>query len=355
MRLFLTFSSIALLLFSCKEEQEFEFDRTALLNEVATNQIIPNYDELVTKIEMMKTAIDAFELSASEANLLAIRAQFSSAYLAFQNVKMFEFGPAADYGFQRSSNTYPTDTTQINANIESGAYSLTSVSNTASIGFPAIDYLIHNGSNEFILNAFTSETFASNRMIYLKDLCTKLNTEASGISASWNAGYNETFIASDGTDISSSISILFNQFVIDLELVKNAKIGVPAGQYSGGEPFPTYVESYYSGASKSLAIANLNALKAVFTGGTGIGMDDYMDASVEFGTTTIPSSEITNQFDVCIASIEALTDPFSASIPVDAAGFSSAYQELKKLVAYAKTDIPAALGVLISFSDTDGD
>lgn len=355
MRLFLAISAITLLLFSCKEEQEFEFDRTALLTEVATNQIVPKYEELVTKINLMKVAIDAFELSASEANLLAIRTAFSSTYLAFQHVKMFEFGPAADYGFQRSSNTYPTDTAQINTNIESGSYSLTTVSNAAAIGFPAIDYLIHKGSNESILFAFTSSASASNRMNYLKDLCVKLQTEALAIKSSWSTGYKETFIAANGTDISSSISILFNQFVIDLELVKNAKIGVPSGQYSGGEPFPTYVESYYNGASKSLAIANLIALKSVFTGGTGIGMDDYMDASVELGTTSIPSSEITNQFDVCIASVEALTDPFSTSIPVDIAGFSKAYQELKKLVAYAKTDIPAALGVLISFSDTDGD
>ena len=83
-------------------------------------------------------------------------------------------------------------------------------------------------------------------------------------------------------------------------------------------------------------------------------MDDYMDASVEFGSTAIPSSEITSQFDVCIAQIEALNDPFSESIAVDASGYSAAYLELKKLVAYVKTDIPAALGVLISFSDTDG-
>ena len=340
---------------SCKEPAEFEFDRTALLTEISENQIIPDYQDFVNKINSVLLSLDDFNVDPSEANFLDIRSNFSATYAAFQKIKMYEFGPAEEFGFRRSTNTYPTDSVQINANIASGTYTLGAVSNSAAIGLPAIDYLLNSGSTAAMYSAFTSGPSAANRLTYLNDLSIKIKTEATAILSAWNSGYKSSFIAANGTDISSSHSVLFNQFVIDLELVKNAKIGVPSGQYSGGEPFPSYVESYYNGASKSLAIANLVALKSVFTGGNGIGMDDYMDASVEFGSTAIPSSEITSQFDVCIAQIEALNDPFSESIAVDASGYSAAYLELKKLVAYVKTDIPAALGVLISFSDTDGD
>lgn len=355
MRSILSSLIVILLLSSCKENKEFEFDRKALLTEVAVNQIIPQYESLVAGLEALDAAIDNFQLSPVEVNLTEVRTQFSNAYTAFERVKMFEFGPAETYGFRSSTNTYPTDTTQITHNIETGSYSLGAVVNAAAIGLPAVDFLINKGSNDELLLRFTSDPFASNRFTYLSDLSEKMKNEATTILSTWNSSYKTTFINEDGTAINSSLSILFNQFVVDLELVKNAKIGIPAGQFSGGEPFPLYAEGLYFGASKSLALTNLIALKAVFKGGTGIGMDDYMDASVEFGTTTVPSSEISNQFDVCISKIEALNDPFSASVNVDAAGFTIAYQELKKLVAYAKTDIPAALGVLISFSDTDGD
>jgi len=346
---------LTLVIFGCKENETFEFDRTALLTDLANDQILPNYGTLRTEINTLNARLVDFRTTTSLENLTEVQNQFTAVYLAFENVKMYEFGPALTYGFRASMNTYPTNPSKINANIESGSYVLGSVDNTTAIGLPALDYLLFGGTASELLDAFTTASFASNRMDYLADLVAKMKTDTDAITYAWENSYKTTFITADGTDIGSSLSLVFNQFVIDLELVKNAKIGIPAGQFSGGETFPTYVESFYQGNSKNLALANLAALKNIFTGGTKLGFDDYMDESVEFGTTDVPSSLILDQFEICEAKIMALENPLSATIPTDITGFNEAFQELKKLVAYAKTDIPEALGVLISFSDTDGD
>ncbi|MDG1915196.1 MAG: imelysin family protein [Crocinitomix sp.] len=340
---------------ACKKSDEVEFDRSTLLTNMANVEIKPGLASFTENLFQLSEAAADFDEATSFDNLSALRTAFSNTYLQFQAIKMYDFGPSANNGIKSSMNTYPTDSDKIDANITSGSYTLGAVANVDAIGFPAIDYLLFEGDDIAVLNRFASDPDAENAMTYLTDLIAKMILDFAPVPAEWNTSYTEIFLAADGTDIGSSVSLLYNEFVKDLELLKNAKIGIPAGVFSGGETFPTYVESYYSEESKILALESISALKDVFTGGEGIGFDDYMDFVSNTEDTPLAASEITGQFDVCFTKIDALSNPLSSDIPVNLDGFNTAFQEIKKLVAYAKTDIPTILGVLISFSDTDGD
>lgn len=344
-----------LLFTACKEPVEGDFDRGAMLESIASSHISPEYASMEAELNAFVVSAQVFEESPSFENLSKLRDQYLLAYLNFQRIKMFDFGPAGDYALKASMNTYPTDPTKIDANITSGSYVLGAVANVDAIGFPAIDYLLFEGGDTEVINRFTVDINAANAINYLKDLINKMRDEFALVHNEWKTGYTTTFIAANGTDVGSSISLMFNEFVKDIELVKNAKIGIPAGQFSGGETFPDFVEAFYSGYSQQLAIENTVALKRVFTGGDGQGFDDYMDFVEANQGITVTSSEITAQFDVCKTKIEELGNPFSDDIPVNFSGFSTTFQEFKKLTAFAKTDISGALGVLITFSDTDGD
>lgn len=354
---YLTLLSIAITLgvTSCNKPEEQEFDREAMLTNIASGHILPEYQNLNTELAQLELLAGGFAGATSLENLNLLRDQFVTTYLCFQRVKMFDFGPAGDYTFKASTNTYPTDPDKINANIESGSYVLGSAGNTDAIGLPAIDYLLYSGADTDVLNRFSVDAHAENAKTYLLALIDKIRSELSLVKAEWDGAYYDTYIAANGTDVGSSISLLFNEWVKDIELLKNAKIGIPGGQFSGGETFPTYVEAYYSGISQQLALESVTALKRVYTGGTGVGFDDYMQFVEENEGTTVAAGEITNQFDVCHTKIAGLGNPFSEDIPVNFSGFEETFQEIKKLVAYVKTDVPAALGVLITFSDTDGD
>ena len=349
------FTFLALLIAGCKKSDAPSYDRAALLENMANSLILPGYEQLQTNLTNLETAASTFHATSSSENLMEVRSAFLNAYLSFQSVKMYDFGPAADYAFKAACNTYPTNSEKIDENISSGTYILGAAENTAAIGFPALDYLYYNGDDVTIINQFTVDPDAEARKTYVTELIAKMKTELEAIISAWNGSYKATFLAANGTDIGSSISLVYNEWVKDIELLKNAKIGIPAGLFSGGEQFPDYVEAYYSGYSKTLALASLDALEQVFLGSSGEGMDDNMTFEVENGTAMVTASEITDQFAVCRTKIEALSEPFSETIPINPEGFNEAFQELKKLVAYAKTDIPAILGVLITYSDTDGD
>lgn len=339
----------------CKKNEDVEYDRKALLENMSSNLIIPGYNNLLTELNNLELAVTTFNGASSAGNLAALRDQYLSSYMAFQEVKMYDFGPAADYAFKAACNTYPTNTDKIEENITSGSYTLGAADNTTAIGFPALDYLLFSGDDLTVLNRFTTDPDAAEAKNYLSAIVVKMKTELEAVLSTWNDSYEATFLAANGTDVGSSLSLIYNEWVKDIELLKNAKIGIPAGIFSGGEQFPDYVEAYYAGYSKTLALKSLDALEQVFTGAMGEGMDDNMAFEVENGTAMVTADEILDQFAVCRAKIEALGDPFSESIPVDFDGFNESFQEIKKLVAYAKTDIPAILGVLITYSDTDGD
>lgn len=349
------FAAILISVTSCNKEEEQDYNRDALLTNLVDNLILPHYDNFYNELSELEVAVENFNGASSAANLNTMRTAFLDAYLAFQNIKMYDFGPASDYAFKSACNTYPTDTAKINANISSGSYILGAAENTTAIGFPSLDFLLYHGSDLDVINRFTTDDNAANARTYILEVTQKMKTELGAIIATWNSSYRTSFVAANGTDVGSSLSLLYNEWVKDIELLKNAKIAIPAGLFSGGEQFPHYVEAYYSGHSKLLALESLNALEQVFLGNVGEGMDDNMDFEVENGTASLTAVEVSDQFGVIRIKIEGLGDPFSAAIPADFSGFNDTFQEIKKLVAYAKTDMPAILGVLVTFSDTDGD
>ncbi len=53
--------------------------------------------------------------------------------------------------------------------------------------------------------------------------------------------------------------------------------------------------------------------------------------------------------------MQAIPDPFSATIQVNAGPADAIYAISQQLVVLLKTDMPSALGVLITYGDNDGD
>lgn len=350
---FLALASLCLLNIACNKPQESEFDRGAMLDNMANAVIEPGLNTLQADLTSLHTSAQQFALTTDAANLDALKNAFVTAYKSFQRVKMYDLGPFMDYNVKAAMNTYPTDSVKIEANIDAGTYNLGTIENIAAIGFPALDYLLYREDNTATLNSFTIATDAADRMNYLIAITTKLKDEFDLVHNGW-ANYEASFIAADGNDAGSSTSILFNEFVKDIELLKNAKIGIPAGQQTGGQTLPTYVEGYYADLSIVLALENIAGLKTAFTGGAGTGFDDYIK-DVEGDVSSSLADQISAQFDVCSSTVGAIGSPLSDKVDSDPTAVNQAYQEIKKLVTYTKTDMSSTLGLLITFQDNDGD
>jgi predicted lipoprotein len=347
---------VVLFLNGCVDNKGDEFDRTALLTNLGNNVIIPAHQNFSSATISLKQKKDAFISTPSSVTLDSLKAAFLSAYTSFMQVEAYSFTNSEGI---RNLNAFVTDTVQINSNVSSGVYDLNTANNIQAKGFPAIDYLLYSRSNNEIINLFTVDASAANRKQYLNDITNEIETVAATAAASWSNNISQ-FISASGTDVGSSIGMLVNDLSFEIERCRRERVGNSLGYIgliNSGTPIPSSVEAFYSAYSKELLIANLAACKEVYTGGAGTetGFDDYLAyLNADYNGQPL-SSTITNQFDICFQKAQSIPDSFSTAVTTNKPEMESLFLELKKLTVLLKVDMSSQLGVIINYSDNDGD
>lgn len=349
-----------LFLVSCGEDNgtpdEPGFDRGALLESLATELIVPNFEDLQTSLNGLSAATTTFVESTTEQNLQALRDNWVQAATAHQHCSAFGFGPAnLPLGaYATVLGVFPVDETQVETNIVDPDFNLAATFDRDVRGFYTIEYLIYgNGqTNEELVNNFDQA-----RKDYLVLLVSELTTTIDQIVQAWNNSYLQEFIDDDGTAAGSSISLLYNEFVKDYENIKNFKVELPAGLTAGQSGAdPTLVEAYYSGISRDLLVAHFESSKNIWmgrskSGASIIGFDDYLD-EVEGGTDLVATTlDALGNIDQALINLPS--GPLSASVE------TSEIQELRDLLqantANFKSSMSSLLGISITFNSGDGD
>jgi predicted lipoprotein len=339
------------------------FDRSELLENVASEIIAPSYAALQRAVDALDAAVDAFAADPTAGTLADAQAALKTARLAWQDASLFQFGPAESVGLRTSLNTYPVDVEQVEANVAEGDVILGAVDNRDAVGLPTLGYLLHGvgGTDEEIVAAYTDAPDATDRRAYLRDNVAFVADAVDATAEAWSSGgdYLDMFLseANAGVDVGSSLGMMINAFVLHYErFIRDGKIGIPAGVRSAGIPRPTSTEAYYGGYSAELAAASLRAVQRLFLGdasdGTaGTGLDDYLRSLDAEALAT----QVTTEFDEAVAAVEALDDPLSEQIERDNAPVLAAFQEMQDTVVLLKADMTSILGVTITFQDNDGD
>jgi predicted lipoprotein len=370
-KLFILFGAV-LTIAACSPSDTIEagiegnnYDRTLLLTNWADNIIIPSYVNYQTKVEILETKINIFTTTATEANLQAVRASWIEAYKAYQYVAIYSFGKSEEIYLKETANTYPTNNLGIEANVTSGEYNLSLLSQFDKQGFPALDYLINGLSDTDgqILTYYTTNANASKYKKYLTDVVTHLKSSADLVLADWNSGYRTSYIANSGTSVSSSVSITINNFVKNLEkTVRTGKLGIPAGIFSGGVKHPEKVEAFYKNdISKELLNTAIKASQDFFNGKhfdkstSGEGLQTYLDYLKVIRSGKQLSNTINNQFTAIFTATASLNASLSAQVNTDNAKVILAYDALQQNVIYTKLDMMQALDIKIDYVDSDGD
>jgi uncharacterized protein len=366
-------AALFVLLFSCSKnssapnpgnEDPGTFDKTAMLTNYADNVIIPSYQQLQENVDALVNAVNAFADAPSTDAQNAAMIAFSQAYVRYEYVEVFNFGPAGtaqldyymnfaggfDYSFTENGVLagYTVDSTSIENNITSGNYDLTTYdrNNFYSQGFPALNYLLFgpNAIEKFGNNAI-------NRAKYLKDVALRMKTLVDKVVADWTT-YRSTFISNTKSDVGSPIGNLVNMLAYQMDMMKGPRIGWPFGKQSNGIVFASKSEGYFAGIGSQLARANIRSLKNAYLGGSASkGISAYLVSLKKESLNT----DVLAQFDVVIARLDAIPDPLSESFINDGVKVEDAYKEIQKLLTLLKTDVSSALGVQISFMDNDGD
>jgi predicted lipoprotein len=344
---------------------ENNYDKTALLTNWADNIIIPSFENYQSKLQAVQTNSTTFTTTPSETNLQALRASWLEAYKAYQYVAMYSFGKAEELNLVSASNTYPTSAAGIDSNIATGVYNLTLLSQFDKQGFPALDYLINGlgSSDATIITFYSTDPKASNYKKYLVDVIARLKSNADAVVTDWNTGYRNSYIANNGTSVSSSINKTTNLFVKNLEKdIRTGKIGIPAGIFSNGVKFPEKVEGIYKNdVSKELLNASVKASQDFFNGKhfnkttSGEGLKSYLDFLNATKNGEKLSDIINNQYATIFTKNNDLNNSFSIQINTDNTKMITAYDALQQNVVNLKLYMMEALKITIDYVDSDGD
>lgn len=338
--------------------RENDFDRGALLVNLADNLIIPSFKDLQSKVNAMETAKNAFLADASAANLEALQATWQEAMRSFQACSPFAFGPA-DFPlgtFVEVLGTFPVNTTQVETNISDPNFNLAASFNRDVRGFLAVEYLIFDlAGNTEVLNKYGSGS--EDRKNYLTTLVTEIKTRVDEIVTAWEGDYRATFVGNTGTSSGSPIALLYNAWIKDYENIKNFKIEIPAGLQAGQTSTePSKVEAYYSGISKELIKLNFKASEDVWLGRSpegndGIGFEEYL-LSIEGGEA------LANQTKPEIVKIHEAIDALPSgrlSDNVSSTTVVNLHSLMQGNTANFKSSMSSLLGISITFASNDGD
>ncbi len=342
-----------------------DFDRKALLVNVADNIIVPAYEAFLEETINLDTAAKTFLEDPNLTTLTTYRTSWVDAYSAFQTVAAFDIGKAETLSYHNFINVYPVNTQDIENNILEGNFDLASVGEQDEQGFAAIDYMIYGlgNSDTEIIAKYSTDTNASKYKAYLKTLTERIRTLTNTVTQDWKNGFRDTFVNNSGSSATSSFNKLINDYLFHFEKhLRAGKVGIPAGVFSAGTTFPEKTEGFYNKTiSKDLFIKSLDAAQNFYNGkhfgsdAQGTSIKTYVTYLNSIKKGADLNSIINQQFDDIRTVAQNLDSNFAAQITTDNKSMLETYNALQKNVITMKVDLLSALSVRVDYVDADGD
>lgn len=356
----LAFTIVGLAIGACNKQQKQEgnsnFNRAAMLQNYSANIIIPSFKLATDHAQKLQTQVLAFHANPQKEQFGQILNQWQDLAIAWQNCNAFNFGPAAESGIKKSLTeeiaTFPVNETKILSYINKADTSFANFDRD-SRGLYAIEFLLF-GSNQD--SAFRYLQTDANRRTYLLAIINHFTAMISEVSLAWQ-DYQTLFNSNTGTDIGSSVSLLYNEFLKSFEACKNYKFGIPLGRRPGQTtPLPASVEGYYSKLSTKLAQTHWNQIRNIWEGrGTtdGLGFKEYLQ-TVTGGENLV---NLTMQQEANIQQLmNGLPDQgLDITINNNFNQVDAIHTEMQKNTRFYKSDLSSLIGIAITYSSGDGD
>lgn len=343
---------IVCFLISCEEDTgdngNFSYDKETLLTDVADNYIIPNYVTFNNSFSAFVIDFKAYKESKSDSDFNSAKSSFTQLQKDWQRVAFLGFGPAADERLLEELNIYPVSTDQISANLSSVANTnLGSASNNAAKGLPAIEYLLF---------ADGKTDLTQDEIDYILLIIDRVSPRIQAVNSAWSGNYRDEFIQNTENGATSSLSIMFNGVMLYFERhLRDEKLAIPLGIRSSGNPNPTWVENYYSGNSWDNLVLAFDQYVEFHEIGEKYGLVDLIrESGAEYQGEKVDVL-ITNSFNATKLLLQNTPNDYQQSLANSDEYLVDIFKEMQVYVTLMKVPVPQALGIQITYNDTDGD
>ncbi len=354
---------------ACKKKQDNQatpqFERSAMLKDIAGNVIMPGLDSFVAATETLSATVQQWgSTPLTTADIETAQAQWRRVANAWKVCELFNIGKVQETYVYGTVHTWPVNDAFIEQFI-SGSSELTEAfiasKGSSSKGIAGIEYLLFgDGTTTGVLDSFSTSARGVRRFSYLKACAANLSTVAIQVRDMWaeNVGnYYTDFVSATGTGLSGSINMLVNAMIALDEQLASAKLAHPAGLPSS-EIDKTLAEAWRSDESLALIKTGVTVLEAAWHGGADTsytGIDDNLSALGAKYDDMRLSDKVEEQFALVHQSLAGINGTLNSAVKSDRSHIQIASNELKALLVLLKTDVVSNLSITLTWSDNDGD
>jgi predicted lipoprotein len=308
--------------------------------------IATGYQSLATQAETLNQVAATYCETPSSSTRTAITKAWRDAFLAWQNVRFVDFGPAElgnrAWQFQFWPDAKNLIGRKANALINQSktvSPKMVSQAGVAAQGFPMVEYLLFDKPLNQGNNALPAEKTCQ----LLTSVTQTIRNNSRDLNSEWadfKPHYSETPQYTDGTILGAMNT---------LEILETRRLATPMGLTGTNKRSIYPADAWRSGTSLATIEATLDGLKHYF-------LPAFSDLLRAGGHDDL-ASRVNAQFDEVLGHFPGINKPMAQLLAEDDAfhALQSLYVDISQLVTLVNDQAAVSLGVVRGFNSSDGD
>jgi uncharacterized protein len=322
-------------------------DRTAVLETLADEVIVPSYEALVAALEQLEADTDALCAAPSIATLDTARAAWRDVSTAWRGTRASGIGPARDrrlaasIGFLARDDAVRALLAGSDPVDEAGLAS----AGAAVKGISAMEIgLFGEGSGRLAVPG------DPRRCTYVASVSRFTTAAATAVRDDWTSGYRDTFVEGIDGDLQMSVDAIVNEMIFRVTetddqglraLVEADDLDeLPANRTDGPADFH---------------IAELQATLAGVAALVGSATTDERVLTLVAHRSADTATRLQQAATAASDAMAALPDSVTDAVLRHSDAVAEAQEAVAALKVLLATEVASELGVTMSFSDADGD
>lgn len=328
-------------------KEQVGLTKDAVLQNLARNVIARAYAELNSACGALADAAEALHARADADALNRARSRWIEAALCARRIECFKIGPVVEGGYGPAFYFCPIRPASIEravGGVEPLSEARVEELGAAAKGLCAVEYLLFRpaaGDGDVLKSLSGGQ--GERRRFYLRLIVRELVGQARRLAGEWREPMSAAAAGFTGGG-QESLNGLVNQLAWSLEAMNETRLRPLALGETGDATMGTA-----SGLTKRLLSAGLEGIRRMYTGGEGLGLDDWLR---HLGSSS--ADQMDASLHEALAAVAGLDRPLAEGDDAAERG-RTAYARCHALELVIKVDVASAMGVTLMFSPVDGD